>query len=142
MILVEFKDGFRGSVVFHRSYDFRNSRGPAFRQFQFLKEFTDSPVPVSSRQSLSAAQVFQFNGSIRSGIVDDGDFLLGDADFDGFPDVIGAVINGVDHGLLDRREGEILHAGGLGPVVVFDDYFVKCEDFIQFVLERKRSAKF
>lgn len=116
---------------FLRFEDLGDAPAPAFGEFQFFQNSPYPSIPITPGRKTTGLQVRHSNGTVGAGIADDGNGIGQDPDLDGFPDLITAVINGVDHGLFDGGKGIILEAVSLGAVRSFNQekIFLK-RDFI------------
>ena len=88
--------------------------------WSFLEEFADAAVAVAPRHGPAGSEIVESDGTIGSGETEDRKLVRRDANFDRFPFLVAAVVDGVDNSLLNRRVGEVRHAGCLGTVRVLD----------------------
>lgn len=65
---IRFKGCRRRAILFHGVDDLRNACGAAFCEFQFLPELANASVAVAARLGTTSPELFQADGSIRSGI--------------------------------------------------------------------------
>jgi hypothetical protein len=115
-VFVCLKLGFWGAVGLHGPYDLGDAGAPAFSELQCFQKLPYPPIAVTSGYKTAGSQVRQPNGTIGAWIANDGNGIGQDSDLDGFPDLITAVINGVDYGLFDGGKGIILEVVSFGAV--------------------------
>ena len=100
--------------------DLRDPGCPTLGELELLEEFADAAIAVTPRHGPASSEVIESDGAIRSWKTDDRKLVRCDADFDRFPFLVAAVVDGVDDSLLNRRVREVRHAGRLGPVRMLD----------------------
>jgi hypothetical protein len=106
-VIIRFEDGQGRAVLLNCSENLGDACASAFRQVQFLEKFADTTVPVTARHAMAGSEVVQIDGSIGAGIAGNGDAIRKNADFDGLPDFITTMIDGVDEGLLQGFIGVV-----------------------------------
>ena len=123
-VFIRFKDGWWGAVLLNGPQDFGYPRSPAFGQIQLLEKLADPAVPVAAGYPPAGAEVINVDGSVRAGVAGDRDAIRKNADLDGLPDLIAAVVNRVDEGLFQGFIGVVEEALRLGyPPLLNDDLF-------------------
>ena len=87
MVFVEVKFGRRRAVGLYGVNDLGNPGGTAFGEFQLLEEFADAPIPVASRHGLANPKLLQAHGTVRSGVTQNHQLVMHNADFQNQPEL-------------------------------------------------------
>ena len=123
LVGLEFRRG--RAIGCHRLDDFGNPGRAAFGEVEFLEEFPDAPVAVAAGHRFALFQILQPDRSVRPWKTQHDQVLLRNADLDRLADLVGPVIDRIDHRFLDGGMGEIPKALGLRPLRVLEDRFFK-----------------
>ena len=119
-VIICFKPGFWGPVGPHCLEDLGAASAPAFSELQFFQKLPYPSIPITPGHKTAGLQVLQSNGTVGTRIADDGNGIGQDPDLYVFPDLITAVINGVDNGLFYDGKGIILEAVSFGAARSFN----------------------
>ena len=123
-ILVGLKFRGWGTILRHGFDDFGNPGRAAFGEVQFLEKFTDAAVAVAAGHGLALFQIRQLDRAIRAGKTQHHQVLAGNADLDRLADLVGSVVDRIDHRFLDGGLGEVPKPLRLRALRMLDDRFL------------------
>ena len=123
-ILVGLKFRGWGAIRRHGFDDFGNPGRAAFGEVQFLEKFTDAAVAVAAGHGLALFQIRQLDRAIRPGKTQHDQVLTGNADLDRLANLVGSVVDRIDHRFLDGGMGEVPEPLRLRALRMLDDRFL------------------
>lgn len=106
-VFVSLKLGRWRPVGRHHLEDPGDPRGTALREVQLFQERANTAVAIAAAHGTPGAQVVHPDGVIRPRKTQDHQIFAGEAHFDRLTDLVGSMINRVDHGLFDGRQRDV-----------------------------------
>ena len=134
-VVVRLELGGWRTVLLHHVQNFCDPGGTALGEIQLFEEIADSSIAVAAADRFTGPQVRHPDRTVRAGKTQNHQIIRGDSHFNRLANLVGSVVNGIDHCFLDGGKRKVPETLSLGPVGVFDDglFEIICLDIVQHI---------